>query len=150
MAKFAMVMANLCHDHGGGGGGGPGGPGGGDGGKGGGWWWWWWWWWWSWWSCGGDGRKGPGGGGDGDGDGGWVGRQASVRMRRHLADIAISNALEFDQSAEPRLSRKAVFLLCKVRNRGHYPYHPKDVNEFRQMMDLVEEWESAPSRGPAS
>ena len=80
-----------------------------------------------------------------------MGRQASVRMRRHLADIAISNALEFDQSAEPRLSRKAVFLLCKFRHRGRrYPHHPKDVNEFRQMMDLVEEWESAPSRGPAS
>ena len=78
-----------------------------------------------------------------------MGRQASVRMRRHLADIAMSNSLEVERSGEPRPSRKVLFA-CKVRNRG-YPYHDlKDVIEFRQMMDLLEEWESAPSRGPAS
>ena len=68
------------------------------------------------------------------------------------------NSLAVERWGE--LSRKALFIVWKVRNRGYHDL--KDVIEFRKMMDLPssetssEEWEShqrlasAPSRGPAS
>ena len=68
------------------------------------------------------------------------------------------NSLAVERWGE--LSRKALFIVWKVRNRGYHDLG--DVIEFRKMMDLPssetssEEWEShqrlasAPSRGPAS